>query len=130
MRSPSYTRHIERTRVSDAKASLLDAYASMERHFASNNTYANVTFGAGTPATDVVSRPVSEDAPACAGGSGPSYEQFYCINTSALAVNTFTLQAVARAGGPQAAETLCGTLSINSLGQKTFSGSGTKDQCW
>ncbi len=127
---PSYNSHMSRARISDGKTALMEAYAASERYYANRGSYTGATLGTGNAVTDILGRPATQSAPACGAGSAPSSEQNYCVRFTALTASAFTLQAVPRAGSAQAGESVCGTLSINSLGQKTFSGSGTQERCW
>ena len=121
---PSYTSHVRNARRTDGQAALLDAYARMERFYAENNSYQTATISTGSN-TDILNDPDST----CSGASAPSSEGFYCISFQAgPTATTYTLQAAPLATGPQAGD-VCGTLSINSLGQKSAASSATID-CW
>jgi type IV pilus assembly protein PilE len=127
---PGYTRHIERTRVTDGKTALLNAYAAMERVYAQKNSYISATLGTDNAATDILSRPAEQQSPPCPSNSAPSSEEYYCISFKSKNAARFTLQAQIRSGSPQQGESTCSTLEINSLGQKVFRGNGTKAECW
>lgn len=118
---PAYTSHIVETRRTDAQKSLLDLYARMERYYAETNTYATATLNTGA-ATDI-------GTGGSTAGVETSADGFYELAIQAQNATSFTLTATPQ--GSQATEdTLCGTLSLNSLGVKGQSGSGTTDECW
>ncbi len=126
---PSYMQHAQAARRTDGQSALMDLYARMERYYANNNTYVGATIGDGG-ANEVLSRPASEEDPACPVNTAPSPEQYYCLRISASSATAFTLQAAPRTGGPQAGDTDCATLSITSAQVKGQTGSAGTDVCW
>lgn len=96
---PQYTKYLTNARRADGKTALLAAAQYMERHFTTNNyTYV----GASIPKE--------------------SESGYYAITVTAANATAFTIQVVAE--GKQAGDTLCKTMTINHLGQKTPAG------CW
>lgn len=106
---PSYTGYINKSRRSDAQSGLLDLANRMERYFSANNTYTGATLAnVGAPTTTT-------------GG-------FYTLSLSNLGATTYTLQATPT--GTQVNDTTCGSLTLNNLGQKGITGSGSVTDCW
>lgn len=107
---PAYNQHVIKARRSDAQIALLDLAARMERYYAENNSYQNATLeklhlDAATP------------------------QGFYMLVIAEAAPNTFSL--LAKPVGAQATnDPLCGELTLNQLGQKSQTGTGTMQQCW
>ncbi|UZR27529.1 type IV pilin protein [Methylococcus mesophilus] len=106
---PSYKEHIVRTRRADGKAALLRAAAREEQYFMDNKTYTSDVTRLGFAS------------------NGKSDEGYYVISATTADANTFALQAT-----PQSPHTdaLCGNLTLNSLGVKGKSGSGSVADCW
>ncbi|MFN7096112.1 MAG: type IV pilin protein [Gammaproteobacteria bacterium] len=107
---PSYVGYITKSRRSDGQSALLDLANRMERYFTTNNTYvgatlANVGTAASTP-----------------GG-------YYTLSISATGATTYSIQA-APTGSQASQDTLCGTLTLNQLGQKGDTGTGSTSDCW
>lgn len=107
---PSYQNQIRKGRMGQAQADMLELAQFMERCFASNNSYQNCV-----PPFSVSPR------------TGTVY---YDIAPATPNRTSFTLTATPRSAGGQNQQ-LCGTLTLNQAGQKTFSGTGaTAGQCW
>jgi len=107
---PSYQTQVRKGRMGQAQADMLELAQFMERCFASNNTYVgcNPPFAA-SPRT------------------GTAY---YGIRLETPNRTSFTLTATPGSAGGQD-EQICGTLTLNQSGAKTFSGTGvTAAQCW
>ncbi len=106
---PSYVGYITKTRRSDGQTALLDLANRMERYFTVNNTYVGATLAnVGTTATTP-------------GG-------YYTLSISASGATTYTIQAAP--AGSQTSDTQCATLTLNQLGQKGKTGTGTVSDCW
>lgn len=92
---PSYKKHMENTRRSDAHLSLLEASQAMERCKATQYSYAG-----------------------CAGSvSTETAQNYYTVAaTPAPTASEYTL--VATAIGPQADDTNCATITLNHLGEQ------------
>lgn len=113
---PSYRNYVIRARRADAKATLMDLSARMERYFSQNNTYATATIAAGSGVTDLIA-------------SDQSPEGDYTLSISAQNASSYTLQAAPN--GSQATEdTQCANFTLNSLGVKGISGTGSVAKCW
>ncbi|MVF21364.1 type IV pilin protein [Methylocaldum sp. BRCS4] len=108
---PSYQSQVIKTRRSDGKAALMSAAAKQEQYYLDNKTYANTMTALGYSAN-----PAS------------SAEGYYQISITASSATAFTLQAAPQ--GSQTSDTVCDNLTLNNLGTKTESGSGTVNDCW
>jgi type IV pilus assembly protein PilE len=106
---PSYLSYMTKTRRSDGQTALLDLSNRMERYFTMNNTYAGATL-------------------ANLGLGSNSAEGFYRLNIRDATATSYTLEAIPQ--GAQASDTECGTLTLDQLGQKGESGTGTVSACW
>lgn len=104
---PAYTEQITRTRRTDGKIGLLNMSANMERFFSENNTYVGATI-------------------ANLGILATSPEGYYNLSITAQTATTFGISAAPDAGGPQAGDTTCGTLTLTSTGIQ----GPTPDVCW
>lgn len=107
---PSYRQQVERGRRAEARTVLLEAAQFMQRYYGANDTYA----GAVLP-------PALSRSPA-------NGTQLYSIVLAAGANrSTYTLQAV-----PQGvmSNDKCGTMSIDSSGRKTVTGTASVAECW
>ena len=94
---PSYQDYARRAARADAQADMLELAQWMERRFTTNNTYAGAVLPfIVSPRTGAVR---------------------YNLNLINLGAATYTIQAVPVAG-PQAAD-VCGTMTVNQLGQTT-----------
>jgi type IV pilus assembly protein PilE len=109
---PTYTKHVLTARRAEGKAALLAGAGALERYYTMNNTYTTSLSAAGVKAFSGDNSSASAYTISVAAGSAG-------IGTS------FTLQAT-----PQLSDGLCGNLSINQAGVKSFSGSGTVQSCW
>ena len=113
---PSYQQYVTRARRSDGQHALLDLAARMERYYSQQNTYVGATLGAGAN-SDVL-----------AGNQSP--EGWYILSIQAQSAGAYTLLATPQ-GAQATTDTQCVNLSINSIGQKGFSGAtGNLQQCW
>lgn len=114
---PSYQDSIRKSRRGQAKADLVELAQRAERFHTVNNTYAG--FWDTIAAEDRVS-------PRNTSGTDTYYNLSRVdADTSA---DAFTLQA--QPVGSQTADTACGTLTLNHLGQKGENGTGTLADCW
>jgi type IV pilus assembly protein PilE len=113
--APSYMDSVRKANRTDAKSTLLDYAAKQEMFFAQNNTYTNdiITVGTGLGM-----------------GTATSPEGYYTITAAACDRAGATLAScfkmTATGIGPQAVDTTCAVLMLNSLGQKT----ATSADCW
>ena len=112
---PAYQDSVVKTRRGAAKSCLLEAETFMQRYYTTNLRY------------DRTLAAVPVVLPPC--GAGTDVTNHYAVALTAVAPRTYTLTATPQ-GLQLAKDTDCGTLSVNSLGVKTKSGSGTLDYCW
>jgi len=103
---PAYTHFTYKARRTEATGSLLDFATRMERYYTENNSYAGAT-------VDNIM-----------GGADTEHGYYTLSVTLSNGNQSYTLSA-SRAGA-QASDT-CGTFTLNSLGAKSVSGTGT---CW
>jgi type IV pilus assembly protein PilE len=119
---PSYKSSVLRANRGAAKMALLDLAAREEKFYTLNNTYSNIPsdlYGAGTTLTFPMSAPLT--------GTAAYLVQTPTITVAVAATGApaaFALQA--NPTGNQVGDT-CGNFQINSIGQKTVTGTGT---CW
>jgi len=104
---PSYAEHAQRTRRSDAQLALLTASQTMERCRSTSFSYAGCTVPASSP------------------------EGLYGIELTAQTDNTYTLTATPVAGGAQASDSECPTVTLDHLGQQGPLAPGDQpSKCW
>jgi type IV pilus assembly protein PilE len=108
---PSYQQQVLRTRRSEGKAALLQAAAREEQFFLDNRTYT-----ADLRQLGYASNPA------------PTEQGYYKIRAINVSATGYTLEAIPQ--GAQATDTLCGTLSLTSLGTKGENGTGKVTDCW
>ncbi len=96
---PAYTDHMIATRRSDGQSALLNMEALMEHYFTENNTYVGAN-------------------PTVLGITSVSQQGYYTVTVSAASATGFTLTATPVVGGPQAADTTCGALTITNTNVK------------
>ncbi len=105
---PQVTKYITNARRADGKTALLAAAQAMERYYTNNYTYVGPTIGLDTTVDLIYQNSDSGyyalSFPAVQNGTNPS-------------ATAFTIQAVGQ--GKQASDTVCLTMTINQLGQKT-----------
>lgn len=99
---PSYQNQVRRSNRADAITALTAMANAQERSFLGNNTYTTDTTLLGFAA-----------------GTGNSQRGFYTLTVPTGNAITFTITATAVAGGPQAGDTGCTPLTLNSTGIKT-----------
>lgn len=104
---PAYQEHIIRSRRADGQTALMNMAALMEHYYTENNTYIGAN-------------------PTTLGITNTSQEGYYTVSVSAATATTYTLNAAPVAGGPQASDTTCGTLTLTNTNVK----GPTPDTCW
>ena len=114
---PGYVQHVLKTRRGAAAACLSELTQHMERHYTTSMTY--LPGGIATlPALP------------CIAESAASYG--FSFNAAETTATSFTLEAAPT--GAQAADIKCAMLSLNSIGDKgisaTGSGTGPAAACW
>ncbi len=110
---PAYQNSVTKARRSEGKAMLLEAAQRQERQFTQYNQYA-VDITVDTPPTKILINPNSANS-------------YYSLTLTGASATAFTLNAVPQGGH---SDNECGTLSINQVGTKTISGTGTVAGCW
>lgn len=114
---PLYKDQVDSTRRTDGKTRLLEVLEAQERFYSANNNYTTTLTSLGYAAATV-----------------PSEEGFYGITAAQCAgpialTQCISLSAAPTAGGPQTSDG-CGTLSIDSRGNKGKTGALTLAKCW
>ena len=99
---PSYQNQVRRSNRADAITALTAMANAQERSYLANNTYTTDTTLLGFAA-----------------GTGNSQRGFYTLTVPTGNTTTFTITATAVAGRPQAGDTACTPLTLNSTGIKT-----------
>lgn len=118
---PSYQRQLRNTRRSLGVAELLLVMMRQEQYFVERKRYAATLTDLGFPAS-----PYAIDAEGNA-VSAQAGNRIYLIELS-MQQDAYTLYATAQLS--QAADRLCGTLSLDSTGAKRASGGGAARECW
>lgn len=107
---PSYNRFLNKTRRVDGQIVLMTLAGKMEQYYADNHhSYAGATL-------------------ATWGFTATSPQGFYALAITNTSAKTFTLTA--QPIGVQQNDKLCGTLTLNQLGQKGQTGTGKNTDCW
>lgn len=119
---PSYQQYVLRSGRADGKAKLMEVMQAQERFFSQNQTY-TATLGTGGGGLGY-----SADA----NGAVASESRKYNITAAACANKTIANCVVLSAApvGAQANDSECATLTLDSTGSKTESGSETVATCW
>lgn len=108
---PSYTHYVTKTHRTDGQIALMELTARMERYYLENNhTYVGATFEK-------------------LNTTNTSPRGYYDLELTSLSDTTFTLKALPK-GAQLANDKLCGTLTVDQLGQKGQTGTGTPKDCW
>lgn len=108
---PSYTEYVRGGGRADAVATLLQVSQTLERCFTQYSAYNDAS-------CSVVN-----------GGAVNSVDGLYTIGIVSNATS-YTLTASPAAGSAQAADAKCTTLTLNNLGVKGSTGTGTAAECW
>jgi type IV pilus assembly protein PilE len=116
---PSYLDQMRRSRRAEGKALLMEAQAKQERFFTENNSYAPdmTTLGYG-----------DDDAPTENGWYEVSVTEDPATCVPTTPCTGFTLTADPK--NDQANDAQCAKLSIDYLGQRADTGTGTPQDCW
>ncbi len=110
---PSYTKHIQKSKRSEAQAALVSMATAMEQwRVENNNDYTGVTVGTGATA-------IYSDKVPTSGGT-----QTYTLSIPTLTASAYTLKAAPY--GTQVGDE-CGDLTLDSTGIKA---SSTGTNCW
>lgn len=118
---PSYRNYVLRSQRSDAKDALLALATAQEKFYLQCNSYATAIAG----------------APNCAAGqlqgAGASQNGWYDLAIDAANATSYTVSAVAAAGGDQFQDTECRTFRVTDRGVRTAANAGSGDNtadCW
>jgi len=112
---PSYRNYVMRANRGDATQALLRIAAQQEKYYIQNNSYAGSLDAGG------LNMPTTSE------------HGWYDLSITAGDVNSYTAQAVATSGQPQADDTACQTFSIDSQSRKLAfdsDGGSNDDTCW
>lgn len=104
---PAYSRYAYRSRRGDGQELLLRIATAQERHYATYNKYGSLS--------DIGFTDTSSE------------KRYYTASIPASSSSAFT--ATATPAGAQAND-LCGNLSIDNTGKKSYSGNETNGHCW
>lgn len=116
---PSYTNHVQKTRRSTAEACLMELSQWMERNYTTCLTHLQTGAGCATNMD-------STQLPATSCRTELNGVYTFAISAApALSANTYQLEAVPT--GVQAADTRCGTLTLNQAGTR---GAAAATGCW
>jgi len=119
---PSYEQYVLRSGRADGKAKLMEVLQAQERFFSQNQTY-TATLGTASGGLGYT---------ADANGAVASESRKYNITAAACSGKTIAscVNLTATPTGAQASDSKCGTLTLDSTGIKTKSGSDTLENCW
>ena len=123
----SYQRQVIQSHRTDARTALLDLAGREEKLFSTTNAYSAIpsVLGYGT-ATTAVSFPVGSS-------NGTNYYNVLITTPDPLQPanpNSYTITATPIPGSPQAADTMCTSLTVNQLGQQTATPAANAATCW
>ncbi len=108
---PSYQHYVAKTHRTDGQVALMDLSARMERYYQQNNhSFVNAT-------------------PALLGVNTTTPGGYYNLNITNLSTTTYLLQANP-IGTQLRDDALCGTLTVDQLGQKGITGKAPVAECW
>lgn len=107
---PAYRDQTQKTRRADGKSLLTSMAQQLERCYTKYSRYddANCTIQNGAGKT--------------------SENGYYTVTPAGITATTYTLTAVRQ--GAQASDSTCGNLSLDQTGQQSYSGTGSKSECW
>ena len=124
---PSYINSVVKTKRAAAEGCVSEYANYMERFYTTNLSY--VLESDGVTANPVLAPTLTLDC-AAAANSGADYT-FTVAATAPNAANPNTYTVTATPKGAQATrDTKCGAVSVNQLGTRAISGSGTVADCW
>ena len=122
---PSYSTYVAKTNRSAAEGCLSQYATYMERYYTTNLSYTQ-----DNSATPVANSAIGSPSPLvldCAASSqtGSNYQYSVSVPTA----TTYTLTATP-INAQLKRDTQCSTLTLNQIGTRTSSGTGTLAQCW
>ncbi|WP_374402321.1 type IV pilin protein [Niveibacterium sp.] len=107
---PSYSSYIERGRRAEGRAALEQAAQMLERLYTRTNSYSVTLADAGIPATSSSGR--------------------YTISVAAMAADVIATSYVITATPSGWTDPHCGSLTLNSVGQRGRTGTSPVTECW
>lgn len=122
---PAYQDSVKKSRRADAKAALSAAVLAQEKWFFQFSGYTNDVDDIGGDGSDNLLSPEGYYQVTLNMNSGTGS----CVGGGSVKFNCYTLTATPVAGGPQADDTACTTLSITHLGFKSATGTDAAS-CW
>lgn len=131
---PIYQGYVVRTNRSAAEGCLSQYASYMERYYTTNLRYDEIPASsgnaAGTPNPVIGATGATGTATLvldCAGTSQTGNN--YTYDVPAPSTTGYTVQAIP-VGVQATRDAQCGTLTLNQIGTRTYSGTGTPAQCW
>jgi type IV pilus assembly protein PilE len=106
---PAYTSSVKKGNRADAIDSLLSLAGRMEEYYINNDSYAGATINAAGTGTV---------------GSNKTSDDLYTLSITSATAFAYSLTAT-----PKTADAECSTLTLNSLGQKSATGTSAAS-CW
>jgi Tfp pilus assembly protein PilE len=106
---PIYTHHLIHERRIEAKITLEKIALNLEQYFLIHNTYEDATLET-------------------LGFPGTIANNNYRLNILSADNSDFLIEA--KPQGQQQSDTTCDSLLLNSVGEKTITGTGTPSECW
>lgn len=130
---PSYTSQIRKSRRTEAKSALLDLASRQERFYSTNSAYTNdaKNLGYSSSAVTLFQYSVGSNyynVSVCVASAVPPAVPTACAAAQADGSGT-TYLLVAVPQGPQAADTLCGSFTLDNTGIQGNTGTQTSG-CW
>jgi len=113
---PAFTSQVQKTRRADAQSALMQAAALEEKWFFVNSQYTSTIANIGGATS-----PDGHYTIAVADNNGVG-------NCTTALLNCFVLTATPV--GPQAADTICTTMTLTHTGAKGLTGTGSLEDCW
>ncbi len=104
---PSYQQYVQRANRADAQAIMMENAQFMERYFTTSGTYSGATLPKGQSPENGTAR--------------------FLMTLPTATATAYTIQA---APTGSYSDTVCGTMTLNQVGTKTESGSGSLSDCW
>lgn len=121
---PNYTRYVMETRRSDGQIALTQIAAVEEKYFTECNTYTTNIAAARVPPCATAGLGLSLTSP------GGNYALVAVADPSTASISTSFLLTATPVGSQLAQDTVCGALTLNSVGVKSQLGPGTGGRCW
>jgi type IV pilus assembly protein PilE len=125
---PSYINSVVKTKRAAAEGCLSEYANYMERYYTANLSYVQNTGGTANPALNSPIGVILDCATAANSGADYTFS-IVATGPTAATPNTFTVKATP-IGKQASRDTKCGTLTVNQIGTRTKSGSGTLEDCW